>query len=337
MGSVIQLKTKINNSYLDLKNLVEDKLELVDDKIRNKLISEVNLVDNMTKYHYKTGGKRLRALLTLGAAKLCGYKKGARDINLAACIELIHAATLMHDDVLDNGEIRRGKDTLNKIWGNQSAILVGDYLLSRCFEMMVEDGDIEVLKLLSSTSAEISQGEVLQLQHKKDVDILEETYLKIISWKTASLFGSATKVGAILTNKDLKIKEALNSYGKNLGLTFQIADDTLDYNSDLKIFGKEIGNDFYEGKITLPIIILYQRANFEEKKLIKKFFAKSNRSKEDLNETIKFLKKYNVINECYKKASYFINQASNALNIFYDSKEKDVLKGLTYFSLQRDY
>ena len=185
MGSVIQLKTKINNSYLDLKNLVEDKLELVDEKIRNKLISEVNLVDNMTKYHYKTGGKRLRALLTLGAAKLCGYKKGARDINLAACIELIHAATLMHDDVLDNGEIRRGKDTLNKIWGNQSAILVGDYLLSRCFEMMVEDGDIEVLKLLSSTSAEISQGEVLQLQHKKDVDILEETYLKIISWENS--------------------------------------------------------------------------------------------------------------------------------------------------------
>ena len=176
MGSVIQLKTKINNSYLDLKNLVEDKLELVDEKIRNKLISEVNLVDNMTKYHYKTGGKRLRALLTLGAAKLCGYKKGARDINLAACIELIHAATLMHDDVLDNGEIRRGKDTLNKIWGNQSAILVGDYLLSRCFEMMVEDGDIEVLKLLSSTSAEISQGEVLQLQHKKDVDILENLF-----------------------------------------------------------------------------------------------------------------------------------------------------------------
>ena len=140
-----------------------------------------------------------------------------------------------------------------------------------------------------------------------------------------------------MTNKDLKIKEALNSYGKNLGLTFQIADDTLDYNSDLKIFGKEIGNDFYEGKITLPIIILYQRANFEEKKLIKKFFAKSNRNKEDLNETIKYLKKYNVINECCSKASYFINQASNALNIFYDSKEKDVLKGLTYFSLQRDY
>ena len=255
MGSVIQLKTKINNSYFDLKNLVEDKLVLVDEKIKNKLNSEVNLVDQMTKYHFNTGGKRLRALLTLGSAKLCGYKKGGRDINLAACVELIHAATLLHDDVIDNGEVRRGKKTLNNIWGNQSSILVGDYLLSRCFEMMVDDGDLEVLKLLSSTSAQISQGEVLQLQHKNDIDILEETYLKIISWKTASLFASATKVGAILSGSEQNIKDALNSYGKNLGLTFQIADDTLDYNSEIKLFGKETGNDFYEGKITLPIII----------------------------------------------------------------------------------
>merc|ERR1712023_337951 len=134
----------------------------------------------MTKYHVKTGGKRLRTLLTLGASKLCKYDKGGRDINLSACVELIHAATLLHDDVIDHGEIRRGKKTLNKIWGNQSSILVGDYLLSRCFEMMVEDGDLEILKLLSSTSALISQGEILQLQHRGEVDMLEETYLKII-------------------------------------------------------------------------------------------------------------------------------------------------------------
>ena len=145
MGTVVQLKTKINNSYLDLKNSVENKLTLVDEKIKQKLNSEVNLVDQMTSYHLKTGGKRLRALLTLGAAKLCGYDKGGRDINLSACVELIHAATLMHDDVIDNGEVRRGKKTLNKIWGNQSSILVGDYLLSRCFEIMVEDGDIDCL------------------------------------------------------------------------------------------------------------------------------------------------------------------------------------------------
>mgnify|MGYP003319844626 FL=1 len=256
MGTVVQLKNKINNSYLDLKSSVEDKLVLVEERIKSKLSSKVDLVEKMTKYHLDTGGKRLRALLTLGSAKLCDYEKGTRDVNLAACVELIHAATLMHDDVIDNGDLRRGKKTLNKIWGNQSSILVGDYLLSRCFEMMVEDGDQEVLKLLSSTSAEISQGEVLQLQHNREIDMLEETYLKIISSKTASLFAAATKVGAILSNKENKIKDALEFYGKNLGLTFQIADDTLDYNSELKLFGKEIGNDFYEGKVTLPIICL---------------------------------------------------------------------------------
>ena len=337
MGTVIQLKTKINNSYLDLKNSFDDKLILIDERIKEKLSSKVNLVDLMTKYHLKTGGKRLRALLTLAAARLCGYRKGGRDINLSACVELIHAATLMHDDVIDNGEIRRGKKTINKIWGNQSSILVGDYLLSRCFEMMVEDGDLKVLKLLSSTSAEISQGEVLQLQHNKEVDLLEETYLKIISWKTASLFSAATKTGAIISNTENKIQEALESYGKNLGLTFQIADDTLDYNSELKFFGKEIGNDFYEGKITLPIIILYQKIKDEEKDYIKKIFNKKVRTLNDLNNVLELIKKYNVIKDCYNKAEYFINIASNSLNIFEQSKEKDMLKNLTYFSLERTF
>ena len=239
MGTVVQLKNRINNSYSDLKNSVEEKLVLVEEKIKSKLSSKVSLVDEMTSYHLRTGGKRLRALLTLGAAKICGYSKGSRDVNLAACVELIHAATLMHDDVIDNSEIRRGKKTLNSIWGNQSSILVGDYLLSRCFEMMVEDGNLEILKLLSSTSAEISQGEVLQLQHKGEIDMLEETYLKIITAKTASLFAAATKVGSILSNRESKIKEALEFYGKNLGLTFQIADDTLDYNSELKFLEKK--------------------------------------------------------------------------------------------------
>ena len=160
MGSVIQLKNKVNNAYLDLKNSVDDKIILVEEKIKNKLISDVSLVEKMTSYNLETGGKKLRAMLTLSSSKLCGYLKGGRDINLAACVELIHAATLMHDDVLDNGEIRRGKKTINSIWGNHASILVGDYLLSRCFEMMVEDGNLEVLKLLSMTSAKIAQGEV---------------------------------------------------------------------------------------------------------------------------------------------------------------------------------
>ena len=156
MGTVVKLKKQINDSYFQLKNSVEDKLVLTEEKIKSKLASDVELVQKMTNYHIETGGKRLRALLTLGSAKLCGYSKGFRDINLAACVELIHSATLMHDDVIDEGVVRRGKNTLNKVWNNHSSVLIGDYLLSRCFEMMVEDGSLEVLKLLSSTSSKIA-------------------------------------------------------------------------------------------------------------------------------------------------------------------------------------
>ena len=337
MGTVVQLKKQINNSYSELKNSVEDKLVLVEERIKTQLTSKVELVEEMTAYHLNTGGKRLRALLTLGSAKLCGYLKGGRDINLAACIELIHAATLMHDDVIDNGEIRRGKKTLNFIWGNQSSILVGDYLLSRCFEMMVEDGNLEILRLLSSTSAQIAQGEILQLQHKGEIDMLEETYFKIILAKTGKLFAAATKVGAILGNKNNKIKDALEFYGKNLGLTFQIADDTLDYNSELNLFGKKIGNDFYEGKITLPIILLYQKANDAEKIKIKEFFTKKNRDEKNFKVILELIKKYNIISQCYKKAEHFIDLASNSLSIFDNSDEKRILEKLTSFSLERSF
>tara|TARA_Y100000591_G_scaffold174283_1_gene150540 strand:- start:564 stop:1577 length:1014 start_codon:yes stop_codon:yes gene_type:complete len=337
MGSVVQLKNKINNSYFQLKNSVEDKLLLVEEKIKSKLESNVDLVQKMTDYHLDTGGKRLRALLTLGSAKLCGYAKGTRDVNLAACVELIHSATLMHDDVIDNGSLRRGKKTLNKIWDNHSSVLVGDYLLSRCFELMVEDGNIEVLKLLSSTSSKIAQGEVLQLQHKGEVDMLEETYLKIISSKTAELFAAATKVGAILSDKQTKEKEALEFYGRNLGLTFQIADDTLDYNSELKLFGKKIGKDFYEGKVTLPIILLFQKSDSQDREKLKKIFSKIDRNEVDFDYTLSLIKHYEIIKGCYQKASHYINLASNSLSMFKDCEEKAILENLTSFSLSRDF
>ena len=337
MGSVVHLRNQINNSYFQLKDSVEDKLMLTEEKIKTKLISDVELVQKMTDYHIKTGGKRLRALLTLGAAKLCGYTKGSRDVNLAACVELIHSATLMHDDVIDEGVVRRGKETLNRVWNNHSSILVGDYLLSRCFEMMVEDGNIEVLKLLSSTSSKIAQGEVLQLQHKGEVDMLEETYLKIISAKTAELFAAATKVGAILSNSNKKEKDALEFYGRNLGLTFQIADDTLDYNAELKLFGKKIGQDFFEGKITLPIILLYQKLEIEEKNNLINMFSKDTRDKDDLDKTIASINKHKIINECYQKAQHYINLASNSLSVFENTKEKEILKNLTTFSLSRSF
>jgi len=279
MGSVIPLKKEIDNSYLRLKNLVRGKLENVTLRIKYKLASEINLIHKMTDYHVKSGGKRIRPLLTLASAKLCGYKDGNRDVNLAACIELIHNATLLHDDVIDNGTLRRGIKTANSLWGNQSSILVGDYLFSRCFEMMVEDGSQEILKLLSSTSSKIAQGEVLQLEHKGEIDILEETYFNIINMKTAALFAAATRVGACLGNRSKKEKDSLESYGKNLGLAFQIADDALDYLSSKNIFGKEIGKDFYEGKTTLPLIIIFQRSNVEERIFLKEIFKKKKELK----------------------------------------------------------
>ena len=337
MGSVIPLKKQTTNSYTELRNLVEDKLGQVNELIKYKLASEINLIHKMIRYHLESGGKRIRPLLTLASAKLCGYSSGNRDINLAACVELIHSATLLHDDVIDNSDLRRGIKTSNSIWGNQSSILVGDYLLSRCFEMMVEDGNLEILKLLSSTSSTIAQGEVLQLEYKGEVDILEETYLKIINSKTASLFSAATRVGACLTNRSKKEKDALESYGRNLGLAFQIADDTLDYYSTKKIFGKEIGKDFFEGKVTLPIIFVYQKANLLERNFLEKVFKKKKRSEIEFNEIQNMIKKYDTITTCFKHAEHFVNISYNALSIFSPTKEKVILQDLTSYSLIRPF
>ena len=337
MGSVIPLKKSANSAYLDLKNLLNGKIESVEKLITLKLQSHVSLIKKMSDYHLTSGGKRLRALLTMGSAKLGGYSEGNRDINLAACVELIHSATLLHDDVIDESKVRRGNKTPNSIWGNQSSILVGDYLLSRCFEMMVEDGDLEILKLLSSTSSKIAQGEVLQLQYKGEADLLEENYIKIINLKTAALFGAASRVGACITNLDDKKKDSLESYGKNLGLAFQIADDALDYFSKEKIFGKEIGKDFYEGKVTLPIIITFQKANSVERSFLTNIFKKDERYKEDFEKVLELVKKYKVIEATFKRAEYFVNVSYDALGIFEDSQEKDVLQNLTSFSLNRSF
>ena len=337
MGSVIPLKKSANSSYHELKNMVGQRLSKVEELIELRLNSKVDLIKKMTSHHLKSGGKRLRALLTLGSAKLSGYELGSRDINLAACVELIHSATLLHDDVIDESSLRRGHKTTNLIWGNQSSILVGDYLLSRCFEIMVEDGDLEILKLLSSTSAKISQGEVLQLQHKGEADLLEETYIKIINLKTAALFAAATRTGACLAGSNEKEKDALETYGKNLGLAFQIADDALDYYSKETIFGKKIGKDFFEGKTTLPLIIIFQRANNEEKKFMLEILKKDKRNEDDFSETLALINKYKAVQESLKRAEYFINISCDALKIFNDCEEKRILKNLTGFSLNRSF
>jgi len=338
MGSVIPLKKSANSAYLDLKNLVNSRLIEVEKLIEVKLDSKVGLIKKMSEYHLKSGGKRLRALLTLGSAKLAGYdQKETRDVNLSACVELIHSATLLHDDVIDESDLRRGIKTSNALWGNQSSILVGDYLLSRCFEIMVDDGDLEILKLLSSTSSKIAQGEVKQLEHKGEADLLEETYIDIINLKTAALFSAATKTGACLAGSNEKEKSALESYGKNIGLAFQIADDALDYYSKEIIFGKKIGKDFYEGKVTLPLIIIFQRADSTERNFLINTFKKIKRSKEDFGKTLELIKKYKAVEDSLQRAEYFVNVSHDALGIFKDCSEKKILQNLTGFSLNRSF
>ena len=337
MGLVVPLKKSANSAYLELKNHLSEKINKVETLIQQKLKSDVDLIEKMSNHHLSSGGKRLRALLTLGSAKLTGFNEQVRDINLAACVELIHSATLLHDDVIDESKLRRGSQTTNSIWGNQSSILVGDYLLSRCFEMMVEDGDLEILKLLSSTSAKIAQGEVMQLQHKGEADLLEETYIDIINLKTASLFSASTKTGAYLSKSNEKEKKALESYGKNLGLAFQIADDALDYYAKEKLFGKEIGKDFFEGKVTLPLITIFQKGNDEEKNFLKEIMKKEIRTEEDFSEILALIYKYKAVEATFKKAEYFVNVSFDALAIFPDIEDKRILQNLTSFSLNRSF
>ena len=333
-NNIVQLeKFQKNTPYDSLKEIFNNDLDKVEEFTKSKLSSEVDLIGKMALYQLSSGGKRLRSILTLASSKIAEYK-GEHDIHLAACVELIHSATLLHDDVIDNSTVRRGKKTTNVIWGNQPSILVGDYFLSRCFEIMVDVGSLEVLKLLSSVSAEIAQGEVLQLQHKNEVDITEQVYLNVITQKTASLFGAAMKVGGCLANKTENEKKALQSYGVNLGIVFQISDDILDYNST-KVFGKDIGNDFYEGKITLPIIILFQKSNDNEREEIKKYFTKETRTEEELNKVLSLIQKYNVINICKKRAEHFSNVSSDSLNIFKVTEIRRNLQELSSYLINR--
>ena len=332
--NVLPFKKIKTNPFEEIKSAYQEQLKRVDDHIKLKLSSHVELVGEMATHLMSTGGKRLRPLLTICSSEIFNYK-GNRHINLAACVELIHNATLLHDDVIDKSESRRGFKTTNAIWGNKSSILAGDYLLSRCFEMMVDDGSQEVLKILSSVSSEIAQGEIMQLQFEKQVDMVEKNYLDIISAKTASLFGASMRVGGCINDRSNKEKEALESYGRNLGICFQITDDILDYSSKEKVFGKKIGNDFLEGKITLPIILLFQKSTPAEREILQKYFAQHERSENDFYETLKLINKYQIIETCKKRADYFSNVASDSLSMFEKNFVVEKLQELSFYIINR--
>lgn len=339
--SVLQEKqNQINDSFAKIFSILEHDLKKVDAIIIANSSDDAQLIQDISTHINYAGGKRIRPILTLLSAKICDYKgDGKQHYNLAAAVELIHTATLLHDDVVDEGELRRGKKTANAIWGNKASILVGDYLLATAFQLMVKSDSLEVLDLLSRTSRIMSNGEVIQLMNSTDINIKEETYLQIISQKTAILFAAATSVGAIISNSDSQKQKALHDFGINLGISFQIMDDVLDYSSSNEVLGKAIGDDFFEGKITLPIIIAYNHASESEQKRIKAIFAANLMNDEKdytlLDEMMVLINKYQAIQLAIAKSMEYHQKAVENLALFANSEEKSMLISILDYAVSR--
>ncbi len=318
-----------------IRPLFGDELDAVELEIDRLLENDVTLIPEVAKHVILSGGKRLRPILTLLSSRLSGYI-GDRQIRLAVCVEFIHTATLLHDDVVDKSDLRRGSKTANNLWGNEASILVGDFLLSRAFQLMVGDGSLKVLKLLSDTSAIISEGEVLQLTHENNIENDLPTYLKIISAKTAQLFAAACQIGAALAERE-EHEKPLFDFGHNLGLAFQIADDALDYSARREKLGKSIGGDFRESKATLPVILAWRKSNAEEKKFWIRTVREKNQWQGDLARAISIMEKYRILQEAIDYAKKYVEKARGSLEIFKNSPEKDALLELLDFSVSREY
>jgi len=298
-----------------------------------KMQSPVSLISQIAGYLVSLGGKRLRPLLTVASAELCGYQ-GKRHIYLAACVEFIHTATLLHDDVVDESTLRRGMSTANSVWSNKASVLVGDFLFSRAFKLMVQDGSLEVLHILSQASSAIAEGEVLQLSSSHDLNLDEETYLKIIESKTARLFSAATEVGTIVAEAEDPKRKALSRFGHTLGMAFQLMDDVLDYAADQEKLGKSVGDDFREGKVTLPVVIAYKQGI--DREFWEEAFHNGVRDRNALTHAIRLLKESGALLKTKHKAQVFIEEALECLTVFPESPLKTALEDLAYFSLCRE-
>ena len=340
MGEVIQLK-KSNNSFNkvvnELINLCHEDLESTNTLILEKLDSKVPLIHEIASYLILSGGKRLRSLLTSCSYHLIEEKidNNKNYIGLAAAIEFIHSATLLHDDVIDKSKKRRGKLSANEVWGNKTSVLVGDFLFSRAFQLMTKYGNLEILKILSDTSVVISEGEMLELNIDKDPTINEDIYFEVINDKTASLFSAACQVGGISADGTTKEIECLKSFGTNFGMVFQIIDDAIDYSSTIDSLGKNTGDDFKEGKVTLPIILAYIRSNNQEKEFWNKTIVNLNQEKNDLSKALKIMNKYDCISDTVERARHFANVAIDSLGMFKDNIYKKTLINLIRSSLDR--
>ena len=323
-----------NSSLLALRSLVSSDLEKVDNLIYSLIVNKIDLIPQISEHTISSGGKRLRPILTLACSKLCGYE-GAAHVDLAACVEFIHTATLLHDDVVDKSDMRRGEKTANSLWGNKESILVGDYLLGKSFDLMGAANSLEIYKILSNAAVVISEGEVLQLSASGNIEDGKEKYFEIISAKTAELFAAASQVGAVLANRSEEEVQAVRNYGFNLGIAFQIVDDLLDYFSSQQDMGKSVGDDLKEQKVTLPVIASYEKADTEEKRFWKRCIDEGKQSDGDINTAISYMKSHDVYNTVMKKAFEYADIAKNSLDIFDDSEFKTALKDVADFSVKR--
>jgi len=321
-------------SLRPLQDLVADDMASVNRVILDKAVSDVDLIPELARHLIKSGGKRLRPMLTLATARMCGYR-GDGHVWLAASVEFMHTATLLHDDVVDESEMRRGKSTARILWGNQASVLVGDYLLGQAFKMMVDVGSLGALRILSNAAAVIAEGEVAQLVASKNTATTEDEYLAVINGKTAALFSAAAEVGAVIAERPKTEQAALRSYGKNLGLAFQLIDDALDYSGEKAKLGKSVGDDFREGKITLPVVLSFRRGNDKEREFWRRTLQEGELGGNDLDKAIRYMDKHNAIKDTIERARHYGAIASDALAIFPESDYKTALLEAIAFCVNR--
>ena len=337
MGVVVPFERGGRKASLDpLMQLVAADMERVNEAILVRANSDLELIPKLAGHLIASGGKRLRPMLTIAAAQMCGYS-GYGHIKLATAVEFMHTATLLHDDVVDESEMRRGKAAARLIWGNQASVLVGDFLLGQAFRMLVDVGNMQVLKILSNAAAVIAEGEVMQLAAAKNTSTTEDAYLAIINAKTAALFLAAAEVGAALANRPADEQAAMRSYGKNLGLSFQLVDDALDYSGDSRKLGKSVGDDFREGKITLPLILSFRRGNAAERTFWDRTIVEGEIREDDLDHAISLMKKHKALEATLERARAYGDIARDALAIFPDSAHKAAMTDVIAFAINRGY
>ena len=319
-----------------LVDLVDDDINAVNQVILHQMQSHVALIPELAGYLIAAGGKRLRPMLTLASARMSGYG-GDRHIKLAACVEFIHTATLLHDDVVDESDLRRGIASANAVWGNQASVLVGDFLFSRAFQLMVEDGALDVLRILSNASAVIAEGEVMQLVTSNNMQTSESEYLQVIEAKTAALFEAACRVGAVVAEQSDAEVARHGEFGANLGIAFQLVDDVLDYSARQSTLGKTVGDDFREGKITLPVVLAQQRGNAEERRFWQRCLEQGEQRDGDLETAFALLEERGALADTVERARFYGERACRALECLPEGAYRMALKDTVEFCISRAF